>query len=1331
MSARRLDDLDGHLVIAGWAAAVRPALEAWLSEQAPAATLSPFGADTPSAPDAPQLYLVLPSLGAAPGVDEALAFLDEIDAVLDAAEVAQTPVLLASSLEVIGDRQGTVLERALEEAPPFPNTDRRDDDRWDPGDERAWLKQALDDVAARKEQAHVLAGLIEDAKAELLADHEPTTGTALQATVARRKERWYRSALAEALTERARGWGFATPRALALALAEQQIAARASASTIVRLAALTVGTDGTPGEVSFRALADAMQEGARPRLGSDLVVDVLPVDVAAQALAVAAAGLVSGRGEPLVHACHPGGTAVSLTGERLLDLAALYLRDEPTDPIASPADMLSVARQLLKKAGPMLREAALAAGVPDVGGPSSREEARRLGVPARTAATRIHARKLRMLARRLAGAADDLYRPDQIDWRRYVLDELMVEATTAKATAPRRPRHRFDSLVHLLEEMAARHGKKPALTLYETLASGDVDTSTVTYEELLARAKAAAIRLRAHGVLPGDRVVLSGHNHPDWAIVAFGVLGLGARLVPVDPALLPDQLTHILKKARPSSIVVDAAARRQLEPALDAPPLDLHLSAQTGPSDDAPWGMPASETPASVLFTSGTTGDPKGVVLTHQNFTALLASLGEVFETAGDDRALSVLPLHHTLEFTCGLMLPLSAGAQVFYPGELSGERVLRVLREAKITGMVGVPAVWQLLDRRLRAQVAERGPRAQTFFDLATRFNRKLGQVTGADVGKVLFKQVHDELGGHLRLLISGGAALPADTHQLFAGLGLHLAEGYGLTETAPVLTVAEGAPGAAAGTVGRAIPGVEIRIDQPDASGVGEVLARGPNVMQGYFEDADATAAVLDGEGWLRTGDLGRLDDDGRLVIAGRAKEVVVTSSGENLYLDDIETQIGQLEGVAEWGLVGVDDHRGGEKLALAWVATTGVEPTIGERTLKQAFRALPATHRPAIVERLGEPLPRTATRKVKRKAVRALLEARAGHRDEVVEDAPPLPASAPVRGAIALVAGVDVGSLSTRTELSSDLSFDSLMWVELSTALEPIVGRLDAEQLYACETVGQLEALVLQQAHRPPNARPAAVREAVDADDDKRLGVPWLIKAPARAALGRAQRDLYQTLFTTRVEGRANIPYNRPAIVVANHSSHLDTGLVKFALGRYAERLRPLAAADYFFEGNPLKVAFFEHLTNLVPLDRSSGSGAAFDVARDLVERGEVVLIYPEGSRGTTGKPQPFKPLVGRLSLATGAPVLPLYLRGAYAALPKGAMVPHARDLRVTIGRPIEASELAALTEGLGPVQAARRATQHIEDVVDALRQNRPAPAAVQTNRRPASASSRPTE
>jgi long-chain acyl-CoA synthetase len=1237
----------------------------------------------------------------------------------------------------------------------------------------------------------------------------PTAGHGFEAALKRDADKAVGQALRTALANRAAAWRFPTASVAALrgytrALAEL-FTARAAAqqrAAIVRLPTLLCAQSGDPrvddGAHGLAGVVDRVRAGAlRLPFAPRARVEVVPVDIVADAVVAVVVGEVNANvdegGAVDVRVVHVATSDKNhLPAERLLDLLDLHLRatkgDADHEGSARPAlyPLLSVDSESRLPPGlQTLRELSLGAAAEatavmnaslgkrlgdNVGHAAAEVETslRALQKPSATDHALCHAppffdddvrfaqRGLRMACHRAGVAVVDAA---AVDWRAHLLTRqlpaLWTRSQELSTKKERAPLPAFDSLPHLLVEAAARHKNKAALVRFlprDQVNDGDSDTVELSYGELLARARAAALRLEQAGVVRGDRVVIAAQNHPDWAICAFGALLLGATLVPLDANIEAAAAHNVLKKAKAKVCIVDKGVRDRVGDALSAHEvLDLHLTATTGPGLDdariAPAALPTSTEVASILFTSGTTGDPKGVMLSHANFTALIASLLAVFPVTGTDRMLSVLPIHHTFEFSCGLLMPLAAGATVYYPDAVVGDRVLYALKAGRITAIVGVPALWQLLERRITKQTQERGELAASVFQMLLKANKAIGTRLGVSAGHILLKPVHDSLGGHLRVLISGGSALPPAVHELFQGIGLPLAEGYGLTETSPVLTVAEGKMGLPAGTVGQAIPGVELRLVDVDSGALvtapgamGELQAKAPNVMLGYFENESATSAVFTDDGWLKTGDLGTIAADGTVRLVGRSKDVVVSASGENIYLDDVEKKLEGIPGVFELSLFGIPDPSAGtgsgERLACVFVAAAAgangvdvvtADPELQQKarqTLNQRLLKLPGWQRPAIVEVHDTALPRTASRKVKRRELKTWIDGLLKQRATLVEAAEEVVvALTPVRLAIARTAGVEPQKLSPSTSLPADLGFDSLMWVELQGQLEQATGKtFDPEVLITKETVAEVEvyattaASVVKQKPVPPSlspergepeesALPPIVRELIE------LGA----KAPAihlaRGGLDAILEQVYSRGFKVTVEGQAFVPANRNVICVANHTSHLDTGLVKYALGAYGQELRPLAAKDYFFEGNPLKVFFVKNLTNLVPIDRETGSGLAFEQAREVVQAGHVVLIFPEGTRREDGTLGSFKPLVAKLALATGVDVLPLYLDGCFDAFPRGAAAPKwGAPLRACIGPALPASELARLTAHLGPVQAARAAAEIIKASVVALKDGR---------------------
>jgi len=916
-----------------------------------------------------------------------------------------------------------------------------------------------------------------------------------------------------------------------------------------------------------------------------------------------------------------------------------------------------------------------------------------------------------------------LWEPEKIDWRTWMwdvhlpgLERWVYPLIEEKMARELKPLRAYDTLLDLLDEMADRYDHAVALQQLT-----DVGLTRTTFRQWREESTATAARLAHAGVRPGDRVILSGQNQPAWPIAYFGVLRAGAVAVPVDPGLEGPQVVNIVRSSGARVALWDGGVEaksgewvRESYPDFRAYDLASFAEAPLDPELPVPALTATGADLASVIYTSGTTGDPKGVMLSHGNFTALLASLAALFPLKETDRILSVLPLHHTFEFTCGLLLPLSRGARILYLDELNAERLSLGLTRGRITGMVGVPALWQMLERRITAKVKESGPAASLVFDWALEWNRMLGKNLGINAGRLFFGSVHDALGGNARFLISGGAALPKNTAELFRGLGLPLAEGYGLTEAAPVLTVAKASVKAKHGNVGRAVPGVEIRIHEPDDRGVGEVLARGPNVMIGYAGNDEATAAAIDAEGWLHTGDLGMFDKRGQLVIVGRQKDVIVTTSGENVYPDDVETLLGKPDGVKELAIVGIDDGKGGERVACLAVPegdpppdlsfSALPPPTRAERheramtALREAFQRLPRVAQPAVVHLWEADLPRTATRKVKRAEVKAVL-AKLASATELPRDDPSGPS--PVRHAVATIAGRKIGEIAAGTRLKADLAFDSLMTMELSVALEAQLGHpVDNGRLAACDSVADVERLVGEGAVAMPGAR------AVESKDEP-IVLPEVVREAAKRVLGGIQMGFYERVMSPRVYGRAYIPQNRNTIVASNHASHLDMGFVKYALGAYGEGLVSLAAQDYFFEKSRWQRAYFENLTNLAPFDRKGGLRGALRQAGEVLERGKTVLIFPEGTRSPDGRIHEFKPVIGHLALVHEVDILPIYLGGTREAMPKGGKLPTRREIVARIGLPLEVRELKRLTAGMKQAVASRKVAELTQLAVTTLR------------------------
>ena len=1266
-----------------------------------------------------------------------------------ARDLGDVPLLHTSTCFVAGAKTGNVEEVDPREY-PFPRADELERSHWDPDREIAESLDVIKQARQRADDAFRQSHFLDQAKKNLRDRKEPTRGGVLDAEFQKVKRRFVEDQLSETGMERANFWGFPNTYTYTKSIGEQIVASSGLRFSIVR-PAIIESTVRFPfpawneGINTSAPLIYALREGQPQIPGSSNNLDFIPCDMVAGGMTLALGELLEGTEKPVYQLGSSDVNPCSM--QRFFELSGLYKRryyqrTGRGGPVASflnahfEGSLLS--QEQFEAYGPEVvgKGAKLASGLL---GKVAVGPARVLLGPAAKALRQFGAQQAkvgRVMKTFIPFVAEHHYvfrcdntrdayerlserdrqrinwTPERIDWRQWFMDvhipalEQFVfpkldERLKPKTQAPRQ----HENLVDLLEEMADRYSL--AIALQRTEHDG---LSRLSFNDWRDQALACAGRLQQLGVKRGDRVLLAAHNHPAWAIDFFGILAAGATAVPLDATIDPAAAENLRQASGASVFICDNFVRERVGERLGDAVQWFDLEAAARPGKPGERARVEADELAALIYTSGTTGRPKGVMLSHGNLSALIAALAPLFPLSKGDRVLSVLPLHHTFELTCGMLLPLSRGARVVYLDELTAERLEYGLKEGRITAMVGVPALWEMLERRILARVAERGKLFGSVFDMAVELNRTIGKNTGFDFGRALFGPVHTGLGGHLRYLVSGGAALPERTHKLFSAMGLHLAEGYGLTEASPVLTVAKAGPKARPGHVGKPIPGVEVKILDPGKDGVGEVVARGPNVMLGYAEDAEATAQAIDNEGWLHTGDLGKLSKRGHLTIVGRAKDTIVTSTGENVYPDDVEAKLGKIEHVKEYTVLAISDPRGGERIAFMGVVHP--DDSLGRddrhdrarRAIDKALLTLPVYMRPAVVRLTDFDLPRTATRKVQRNEVRRRVEqaeSPTSQRAFVGSDKLDGPAQM-VRRAVAVIARRQPVELHAGMTLRGDLGFDSLMLLELLVSLEQQAGTtVDADRLSACETIGDAEQLL-----RDAKLVRHIATTTVEKETDSPVEIPEPLRAAAMEWMGRAQMGFYDKVMKVDVKGRAHVPHNRPTLVVANHSSHLDMGLVKYALGSYGRDIVSLAAQDYFFEGSRWRRTYFENFTNLLPMSRTGSLKQSLDKAAAKLGEGRTVLIFPEGTRFADGDVHEFRAIVGQLAVQASVDILPVWVGGTHLALPKHARVLRRRDVKVRIGLPLPVAELDRLTRGFTMGEKARAIARLSEQAVREL-------------------------
>ncbi|MGB0059870.1 AMP-binding protein [Candidatus Binatus sp.] len=1175
-------------------------------------------------------------------------------------------------------------------------------------------------------------------------------GNPRESALEHRRKQWLEQRLKHVGRVRAQSWGWPNTYSYTKSLGEQLVLAHRDQLdvTVVRPAVIESALrDPFPGwnqGVNTSApLTYLAGRGYRfYPAKAELVLDVIPVDLAAHAMIPILGALLSRKQKPIYQLCTSDRNPLPM--RRLVELTALsnrreHRKDGGTMRWLGPHLEAVVVSQntydLASEKLPKLLKQAAAFARSVVGEENQRAKkieseiakfkentdlARELVEVYRPYIQELvytfHASNIRALYATLkpADAEHHPFRPDLIDWhdywinihlpglRRHIFPQLDLHTRGRPKTLPR---HR--SLVDMLERAADRYGAQVAMIARRP--SGE-QTQT-TYRELRDRAHRAALLLATRGIKPGDRVLLIGENSPDWVLGYFAILCAGAIAVPLDQLISVEELAPICKIAAPAAVLRSSAVHKRLGSALgDAHPklIELDLAELSRPfilrgAAKTPLAPPERKALASIVFTSGSTGAPKGVMLSHGNFAAEVAILSRVFSLGADDVVLSLLPLHHAFEFTCGMLLPLASGATIVYPLEVDAKTLSRTLADVRPTALIGVPAVWEAVHRRIVDEVEGRGPFFHAAFDNLRDLNRRLDANSGLNFGSIVFRQVHSALGGRLRLAVSGGSALPHRVAEFFNDIGIPLLEGYGLTEAAPVLSVARPDEPLRVGAVGRPLNGVEIKL-MPATGSIGEIVAHGPNVMQGYYRNEAATAEVLR-DGWLHTGDLGRLDDDGRLYIVGRAKEVIVDSGGNNIYIEELEEIYGRSEYVKEMAVVGLKVGQGEQVAALVVPAyARGESRRAVEDRLRTDFdkvaRELSAHKRIRILRFTDAEMPRTRTRKIKRADVAAMLRRMLEVRTSVA-DAANSEVETWLAEALASVATEPV-NISPATRLIEDLGLDSLALAEVGELIGERAGReIAPEEIADLRTVADLQILAAQPGGNGRHRVPSYAKFA----EPYTVHLPSPLKWIGRLAVRGAERAIFDGWLKPKILGRGNVPANRNFIVVANHSSHLDFSLVGYALGAIGDDLRVLAAKDYFFN-TPARRFLAANFTSMMPFDRERAQLESLEDALAELAQGRSVLMFPEGTRSADGEIHEFKSGAGFLALRSHCDVLPVLIRGTHDVMGKGSLVPRRHPVEVRIGRAITAAELREIAESSEGAGAYRKIADLMRAAVVAL-------------------------
>ena len=876
-----------------------------------------------------------------------------------------------------------------------------------------------------------------------------------------------------------------------------------------------------------------------------------------------------------------------------------------------------------------------------------------------------------------------------------------------------------------------------------------------TYAELRRMAESVGCWIHENEFPRGSRLAIFADNHPRWVAAYLGIIASGCAVVPLDTALHADQLNKLLQDSGSCVLFCDAehaASAREAVSDLRVPLVlmdpdripdriipdrvmpdrimpdhmtkdswltDLPRIFESGPGNFQPAPSAADDI-AALLYTSGTTADPKGVMLTHANFLGEVEAVFNWVDIGPSDALLGVLPMFHVLAQMANLLLPLVKGSRVVYLETLNTTELLRALRERNITAFAVVPQFFYLIHQRIFEEIRKRGILTQRIFTTLVALNRNLRKI-GINAGKLFFGQIHETLGQKMRYLVTGGSRFDPKIATDFHDLGIDVLQAYGLTET--TAAVFANSPGDnVIGSVGKALKGVEAKVvevkiveQQPPEDGgpsAGEVLLRGTVVMKGYWNRPDATAEVLR-DGWLYTGDLGYFDADGNLFLTGRQKEIIVLSNGKNIYPEEVEAHYLKSPYIKELAVIGLEGQAGedGDRLHAVIVPNFDVLRQKKIVNAKEVIRydieslsqQIASTKRIGSYEIWQEDLPRTTTRKIKRFEVEKRVKENEKKRvkkneaGKLSEDSE-LPAERAltddeaawldqpkVQQALTILreaARTQPTKLRPADNLELDLGLDSMQRVELLSQLEEqLGGNVDESQLAGIYTVRDLVEAVLQSAasgarspatHSTFAGWKAILQKEPDPAEVLPLVRPQRISATFWYLVSRLIQVIALDRFNLHVSGIDKLPKTGPYLISSNHQGYLDALILASVLPpKVFDKVFAVGTSEIFGEGfmrrlaRSIRVVVVDPDANLIPAMRAGAFG---------LRQGRPLILYPEGERSIDGAPKIFKKGAAILSIHMQVPIVPVAIEGFYEVWPRNKSFQGFKPLRMVFGDPI---------------------------------------------------------
>ena len=785
-----------------------------------------------------------------------------------------------------------------------------------------------------------------------------------------------------------------------------------------------------------------------------------------------------------------------------------------------------------------------------------------------------------------------------------------------------------------------------------------------SYKDLIRTSKYFSSLLE---VEKNDKAVLFMENRPEFICSFFGVWNSKCIPVNIDAGYTEKELEYVLNDAEPRYIFTSSKNRETAEKAVTLSGKNIKIINVDEISvpedfevDENVIYSPENEDIAVLLYTSGTTGNPKGVMLTFDNLLSNIDAIVEEKMATPQDRLLALLPYHHVLPLSINLLMAIHIGTLIVITDELSAQAITTALKKYKITIVVGVPRLWEMIHKGIMAKI-KASKVATTLFNFCKKVNSPF-------LSRIIFKKVHEGLGGNIRYLVSGGAKIEPEILKDLKALGIKVLEGYGLTETSPIIAFTR-PNDVIIGTVGTAIPGVRVRIAED-----GEIIVKGRNVMKGYYNKPEATKEVIDSDGWFHTGDLGKLEN-GYLSVIGRKKEMIVLSNGKNINPSDIENEI--YKGTNLIQDIAVVEHKN-HLLALVYPdyakvkerKVTNITETLKWEIIDSYNVKAPNYRKILEIKIVKEELPKTKLGKLRRFMLKDIINNLENETStpSVKKDIKELEKEDKEYGTREYKALAEYMKnehnleITPDSHLEIDLGLDSLDIVEMNAFVEKTFGFVvNEEEAGGIKVIRDICEYIRVHSSFYNN-------ETVNWKDILNENVDY--ELPKSSVVGFFRiivKPVFAFYLRLTKKGQEKIK-KAPRIYVANHESFADAFAINQIFTASQMKDTYYFAIRKYFQKPVMK--FLADHGNIVLVDINKNLKESLQIAAKVLKENKNLVIFPEGARTRDGELQEFKKFFAILSKELNIPVTVVGIDGFYKAMPFGSKFPKACNVTVEV-------------------------------------------------------------